>query len=142
MQSHWEWSDFPTVGSKDASIPEDAAEMGPAAIASFSGRVFDGTNQGVPALLPPSLPVAELWRQAGPRFRVAFLVSTVSLVTLMVSLWLFLYQQRWQFAAAMGVALITLTFAGVQAGQAVGSYHRRLQALGGDAPASKTQLGD
>ena len=54
MQSRWEWSDSPAVGSKGAGVPEDAAEMGPAAIATFSGRVFDGTNQGVQGMVPPS----------------------------------------------------------------------------------------
>ena len=46
--SHWEWSDDPEPDSDRAGVPEDAAEMGPAAIASFSGRVFDGSNEGVP----------------------------------------------------------------------------------------------
>ena len=142
MQSHWEWSDSPAVGSKGAGVPEDAAEMGPVAIATFSGRVFDGTNQGVPGMLPPSLPIAELWRHAGLRYRVGFLVSAVSLAALMVFLWLFLSEPRWPFAAAMGVALVISTLAAVQAGEAMGSYQRRLKALGGDTPVSKTLLGD
>ena len=143
MQSHWEWSDSPEVGTQDADVPEDAAEMGPAAIASFAGRVFDGANQGVQGLIPPSgLPMAELWRHAGLRFRVGILVSAVCLVTVMVFLWLFLGQPRWQFAAAMGVAFVIFMIAAVQTADVVGRYQRRLKAPVSDNPVSKTLSGD
>lgn len=59
MHTHWEWSDSPEAGSGGSGVPEDAATMGPAAIATFSGRVFDNTNQGVQGLVPPSLPMAD-----------------------------------------------------------------------------------
>ena len=138
-QSHWEWSDSRAVGSGAAGVPEDAAEMGPAAIASFAGRVFDGTNEGVQGMIPPSgLPLAELWRHAGLRFRVGFVVCSVSLVTAMVFLWMFLSQPRWQFAAAMGAAFVIFTFAAVQAGAAMARYQQRLKALGSDTSTSKT----
>jgi len=80
MHTHWEWSDSPKSGSRGSGVPEDAAVMGPTAIASFSGRVVDNTNQGVQGLVPPSLPVADLWRHAGPRFRIGIVGVAVSFV--------------------------------------------------------------
>jgi hypothetical protein len=142
MQSHWEWSDPPVIGSKGADVPEDAAEMGRAAIATFSGRVFDGTNQGVQGMLPPSFPMAELWRHAGVRFRIDILVGAVSIVAATVLVMAFLSQPRWQVAAAMGAAFVIFVVAGVQAGEAMGRYQQRLKALGGEILASKPPLGD
>ncbi len=142
MQSHWEWSEPPAVGSKGDGIPEDAAELGPAAIASFSGRVFDGTNQGVQGVLPPSLPMAELWRHAGLRFRIEILVGAVSIVAATALLMLFLSHPRWQIAAAMGAAFVIFAVASVRSGEAMGQYQQRLKALSGDTSASKTLLED
>jgi len=139
MQAHWEWGDSPAVGSGGAGVPEDASEMGPAAIASFSGRVFDGNNQGLPGMSPsPGPPLAELWRHAGFRFRAGSLGLALSLVAGMVFMWLFLDDLRWQFIAACGVAVVIAVYASVQAGQAAGNYQRLLQTPGGHTPVSET----
>jgi hypothetical protein len=86
--------------------------------------------------------MAELWKHAGLRFRVGIVASAVCFGIMLVSLWLFLNQQRWQFAAAIGVALVGLTLAGVQAGEAMGRYQRRLKALGGNTPLTKNLPGN
>jgi len=136
MHTHWEWSDSPVVGSGGSGVPEDAAVMGPAAVALFSGRVFDNTNQGVQGLLPPSLPMADLWRHAGLRFRIGIVGGAVSLVVATVFLWLFIGQPRWQFAVAMGVACVVFTVVLVQAGGAMRSYQDRIKGLDAHVPVS------
>jgi hypothetical protein len=139
MQSHWEWSDSPAVGSGGDGVPEDAAERGPAAVASFSGRVFDSKNEGLLGIGPsPRLPLAELWRYAGFRFRAGSLGFAAGLVTGMVFLMLFINDPRWQFIVVFGVAYVISVYAGVQAGQAVRNYQRLLKALGGHTPVSET----
>ena len=127
--SHWEWSDDPEPDSDRAGVPEDAAEMGPAAIASFSGRVFDGSNEGVQGLLPPGLPIVDPWRHAGLRFRLGLIGCTIGLALAMVSLWLFLDQPRWQFAVWMGVGFVIAGVASVPTGAAIGDYQRRVANL-------------
>jgi hypothetical protein len=110
--------------------------MGPAAVALLSGRVFDNTNQGVQGLLPPSLPMADLWRHAGLRFRIGIVGGAVSLVVATVFLWLFIGQPRWQFAVAMGVACVVFTVVLVQAGGAMRSYQDRIKGLDAHVPVS------
>jgi len=142
MQSHWEWSESETLGSPSDGVPEDAAEMGPAAVATFSSRVFDGSNQGVQGLVPPSLPIGDLWGHAGLRFRIGIVSGAVSLVVATIFLWLFIDQPKWQFAVAMGVAYVFVTVALVQAGRAMRSYQDRIKGLGGQVRVSGSPLTD
>ena len=136
LQSHWEWSDSPVVETGTDGVPEDAAEMGPAAIATFSGRVFDGNNQGIPWTDVSARPsFAELWRHAGLRFRAACLASAVVLIAGMVFLALFLNDPQWQFIVVFGVAYVLTVFGAVQAGQAISQYQRLLKAQGSHSPA-------
>jgi hypothetical protein len=137
IRSHWEWTDSLPVGSSGDGIPEDAERMGPAAIASFSGRVFDGNNQGIPWTDSSSLPpFAELWSQAGFRFRAAVIGSAAGLVAGMVLMGLFLNHPRWQIIVGCGVALAICTYAVVQASKAAWSYQGRLRSQGGQTPIS------
>jgi hypothetical protein len=143
MHAHWEWSDTPPAGATGTGVPEDAARMGPTAIATFSGRVFDGTNQGAQSMLPPSdLSLSELWEHAGIRFRVGILVTAISLATLMVFLFMFLDEPRWPVAAAMGAAIVVFTLAAAQALGAMRSYQHLLKSSGADTPVSKTLFSD
>ena len=142
MHTHWEWSESPEIGSGGSGVPEDAAVMGPVAIASFSGRVFDNMNEGVQGLLPPSLPMAEFWRHAGIRFRIGIVGGAVSLVVATIFLWLFIGQPRWQFAVAIGVSYVFFTVALVQAGRAIRSYQDRIKGLGVPVRASGSSQAD
>jgi hypothetical protein len=103
--------------------------MGAAAIASFSGRVFDGNNQGLPWMDSSSRPpFAELWSHAGFRFRAAVIGSAIVLITGMVFLVLFLNDPKWQFIVVFGVAYVLTVFGAVQAGQAMSKYQRLIKA--------------
>jgi len=141
-QSHWEWNESETPGLPGDGVPEDAAEMGPGAIATFSGRIFDRSNEGVQGLVPPSLPMGDLWGHAGLRFRIGIVSGAVSLVVATVFLWLFIGHPRWQFAVAMGLAYVFFTVALVQAGAAMRSYQERIKGLGGQVRVSGSPLTD
>lgn len=135
LQSHWEWSESPVVEGGTNGVPEDAAAMGPGAIATFSGRIFDGNNQGVPWTDASSRPsFAELWRNAGLRFRAACLASALVLTTGMVFLALFLNDPKWQFIVVFGVAYILTVVGAAQAGVAMSKYQRLLKAQGSHSP--------
>ena len=137
MQAHWEWSDSTPIESGGNGVPEDAARMGPAAIASFSGRVFDGNNEGLPWTDSSSRPpFAELWSHAGFRFRAAVIGSATGFVAGMILMELFLNGPRWPLIVACVVALTIATFALGQASQAARSYQRRLKAKDGQTPVS------
>lgn len=142
MQAHWEWSQSDTQGMPGDGVPEDAAEKGPAAIATFSGRIFDGSNQGVQGLLPPGVLLGDPWGHAGLRFRIGIVSGAVSLVVVTVFLWLLIGHPRWQFAAAMGLAYVFSTIALVQAGAAMRSFQDRISGLGGQVQASDSPLTD
>jgi hypothetical protein len=143
VQSHWEWSDPPVVGPGYDGVPEDAIEMGPAAIASFSGRLFDGNNQGLPWTDASSRPpFAELWRHAGFRFRAGIMGSAAGLVAGMVFLGLFLNDPRWQSIVVCGVAYVIGVYALVQANQAVMNYQGRPKSQAGQTPVSKSPPGN
>lgn len=135
LHTHWEWSNVPAGSASGDGVPEDAALMGPTAIATFSGRVFDATNQGVEGLLPPGIPMAELWVHAGLRFRIGVIVSGTGLLVAMIFVWLFIGQPRWQFATAMGIATVVFVVGVVQAVAAMQTHQRQIAALDAHVPA-------
>jgi hypothetical protein len=139
LQSHWEWSDSPAVETGSDGVPEDAAEMGPAAIATFSGRVFDGNNQGIQWTdVSARASFADLWRHAGLRFRAACLVSAIVLIVGMVFLVLFLDDPKWQFIVVFGVAYVLTVFGAVLAGQVASKYQRLLKSAGRSSSSTLT----
>jgi hypothetical protein len=122
---HWEWQE-PPLGQPSPDAPEDAEFVGAAAIATFSGHVYDDANTGVEGLLPSMGPqYAEWWACAGPRFRIGAVLALFGLICFLVALLIFLDRPTWQPAVGMGVGFSLFMISAIIVGGSVADYQRR-----------------